>query len=238
MIDPAQIGILTGLDLEASLIATAVPHASLAVAPIVARSGGDPARARAEATRLVDRGCALLLSYGFAGALEAKLKPGTIVVPERVVAEDGSSWTIERARCDRLVSALMHVTGREAVARGTILGSDHVLATRDAKTAAHHAHGAVAVDMESHALAAAASAASLPFAVLRVVLDPARQAIPSAALAGLRKDGSTATGRVALALLRRPHQLPSLVRLGLHSRRARATLAVATAAALRALRDG
>jgi hopanoid-associated phosphorylase len=238
VIDPAQIGILTGLDLEASLIAAAVPHASLAVAPIVAMSGGDPARARAEAARLVERGCALLLSYGFAGALEPRLKPGTIVVPERVVSEDGGIWTIDRARCDRLVSALVHVTGRQAVARGTVLGSDHVLATRGAKTAAHDAHGAVAVDMESHALAAAASAAGRAFAVLRVVLDPARQAIPSAAMAGLRKDGSTAVGPIALALLRRPHQLPSLLRLGLHSRRARAALAAATAAALRALRDG
>ena len=83
MIDPAQIGILTGLDLEASLIAAAVPHASLAVAPIVAMSGGDPARARTEATRLIEAGCAMLLSYGFAGALEPRLKPGTIVVPEQ-----------------------------------------------------------------------------------------------------------------------------------------------------------
>jgi hypothetical protein len=94
VIDPAQIGILTGLDLEASLIAAAVPHASLAVAPIVAMSGGDPARARTEAQRLVDAGCALLLSYGFAGALEPRLRPGTIVVPERVLAEDGAEETI------------------------------------------------------------------------------------------------------------------------------------------------
>jgi hopanoid-associated phosphorylase len=238
VIDPAQIGILTGLDLEASLIAAAVPHASLAVAPIVAMSGGDPARARAEAQRLVERGCAMLLSYGFAGALDPRLKAGAIVVPERVVAEDGASWTVERARCDRLVSALVHVTGRQAVARGTVLGSDHVLATRAAKSAAHTAHGAVAVDMESHAVAAAATAAGRAFAVLRVVLDPARHAIPSAAMAGLRQDGTTAVLPVALALLRRPHQLPGLLRLGVNSRRARASLAAATAAGLRALRDG
>ncbi|MBL8836370.1 MAG: hypothetical protein JNL66_09000 [Alphaproteobacteria bacterium] len=233
-----SIGVLTGMGLEAALVREAAPHASLPVPPRIECSGGTAAGARAAAARLLAAGCSIVVSYGFAGGLDPKLQPGTIVVPERVVSADGASWTIDRRRCDRLASALADVTRPVGtVARGTVYGSDVPLLSVADKRAAHAAHGAVAVDMESHVLAQAATQAERTFMVLRVVLDPANHAIPPAALAALRPDGGIAIGALLGALARRPFQIPALVRLAGDSRRARAALSAASAAALRAIRD-
>ncbi|HWA89772.1 MAG TPA: hypothetical protein VG889_07045, partial [Rhizomicrobium sp.] len=74
--------------------------------------------------------------------------------------------------------------------------------------------GAVAVDMESHIAGRVARECGLPFAALRIVLDPAHRPIPKTALAGQRLDGSTDRRAVIAALRTRPHDLPAVVRLG------------------------
>ena len=60
----------------------------------------------------------------------------------------------------------------------------------------------------------------LPFAVLRVVLDPAHRTIPPSALAGAREDGETDPLAVVRALMKRPGDLPGLLRLAEDTRRA------------------
>ena len=67
--------------------------------------------------------------------------------------------------------------------------------------------------MESHAVAAEAVAAGLPFLVIRAIADPAGRALPAAALAGLSPDGGARPWAVLLSLLCRPDQLIGLVRL-------------------------
>ena len=67
--------------------------------------------------------------------------------------------------------------------------------------------GAAVADMESHIAASVAASHGLPFAVLRVVSDPAGQRIPQAALAGMREDGSTDAMGVLRALMQTPGDL-------------------------------
>ena len=87
------------------------------------------------------------------------------------------------------------------------------------------ASGAAAVDMESLALARAASAAGLPFLALRAVADPAQRGLPSAALAPLTSDGRPQPHLVAGRLALRPWELPALMRLASDARRAERSLA-------------
>ena len=51
--------------------------------------------------------------------------------------------------------------------------------------------GALAVDMESHIVARIGAARGLPVAAIRVITDPARRALPQAALAAVRPNGTT-----------------------------------------------
>ena len=80
------------------------------------------------------------------------------------------------------------------------------------------------VDMESGAVAKAARAAGLPFCVIRSVADPASRALPAAALAGLDAEGNARPLAVMAGLLRRPQDLPGLIRVGLDSQRALSAL--------------
>jgi adenosylhomocysteine nucleosidase len=64
----------------------------------------------------------------------------------------------------------------------------------------------------------------VPFAVLRVVLDPAQRAIPLSALAGARHDGETDPMAVLKALMKRPGDLLGLLRLAGDTRTASSAL--------------
>ena len=81
------------------------------------------------------------------------------------------------------------------------------------KAGLHKATGAVAADMESHLVARLALRARRPFAVLRVIGDPAERALPPAALIGMRPDGHVNLAAVLASLLRNPRQLPDLMRV-------------------------
>jgi hypothetical protein len=78
--------------------------------------------------------------------------------------------------------------------------------------------------MESHVVARAAAKHGLPLIAIRVVTDPAQRGLPSAALAGMRADGTSDVWAVMRALARRSSELPDLFRCALEVRAARATL--------------
>ena len=203
-----MIGAIVGMVAEAKLLPPSVRTVC---------SGGDPVRARQLAEQLLAEGADGLISFGIAGALRPGLPPGTLVVAERVMADGvvldaDPNWIM--ALRERLPSAI----------GGLIHGGDRVVADAVAKRALHEAGGAVAVDLESGAAAAACAAAGKPFAVLRTIADPAARGVPEAALVGLDAHGRTTPLKVLAALLRRPWDLPALIRVGLD-----------TGAALRAL---
>jgi len=117
--------------------------------------------------------------------------------------------------------------GRFALA--DIAGVDAPLAQAAAKTALFASTGAAAVDMESAVVARAAQRHGLPFAILRVIADPAHRPLPAAALVAMGADGEVDLAAVLGALLRSPRQLPALIRLARDSRGAFAALGRARA---------
>jgi adenosylhomocysteine nucleosidase len=98
-----------------------------------------------------------------------------------------------------------------------IAGVDAPIADAASKTALFAATGAAAVDMESTIVARAALRHGLPFAILRVIADPAHRPLPNAALVAMRADGEVDLAAVLGALIRDPFQLPALIRLALDS---------------------
>ncbi len=78
--------------------------------------------------------------------------------------------------------------------------------------------------MESHVAARMAAARGLPFAACRVIVDPLHRALPPAALIRLRPGGAPDIAAVLGSVLRRPGQLPSLLRIAADARAARAAL--------------
>jgi adenosylhomocysteine nucleosidase len=187
---------------------------------LVEVGGGTPAGAEAAAARVAARGARGLVSFGFAGGLDPALAAGALVLAEAVVEDDARFAT-----APGLTAAL-------GPASGVVLAAAGVVAEVAAKRAARAASGAVAVDLESGAVARVAAQNGLPFAVVRAISDPAVRALPPAALVALDARGRVAVGPLLASLLRRPGQIPDLVALARGTARARATLCAAGRALL------
>jgi adenosylhomocysteine nucleosidase len=202
----ADIGIVTGLQAEARWLAKAGFK--------IAVGGGTPPGAAAAARRLLAEGVAALVSFGLAGGLRPGLRPGAVLVPPLILTESGAY------ACD---SRLLRFFG--GATPGPILGGEEIAATPEAKARLFRQHRADAIDLESGAVAEIAAAAARPFAALRAVADPAERALPAAALTALRADGGLNLPGIAASLLRRPGQIPDLIRTGRDAAAARHALA-------------
>lgn len=227
MSTPPQIGIVTGLAAEADCLRKAGRKSE---PPIIFVSGASAARAREGAAMLADNGAAGLLSFGVAGGLDPGLRAGTLVIPSAVAAADGTVHTADKEWRGRLLSEIGD--GIEAAA-GTLAGRDRPLLSADEKKDLFQATGAVAVDMESHAVAAVARERALPFLAVRAVADTASRSVPEMALAGLNPAGRTKPMAVLARLLARPGEIPGLLGLAWETRAALKSLGrVADLAAL------
>jgi hopanoid-associated phosphorylase len=158
-----------------------------------------------------------ILSFGCAGALDPSLRAGDCVLASCVAGgaeplPTNPVWT--QALAARLPQARC----------GPLAGLDAPLAAHAAKARLRQQSGALAVDMESHAAALAAQRLGLPFAALRVVLDPAWRSLPPCALAAMREDGGTDLTALLRELARAPGQLGPLTLLAADAWRARRSL--------------
>jgi adenosylhomocysteine nucleosidase len=185
-------------------------------------SGVDPARARAAAQQLCEEGAAGLVSFGLAGGLAVDLASGDLLLPQAVVLPDGGRLTTDPAWRDRLAARLEPAGLRACGA--PIVGSDRIVATRDAKRDLLAVSGAVAVDMESHGVAALAARVGLPFLVVRAIADRYDQGVPRVALGAIDASGDVRHLALLGRLICRPWELFPLIDLGRGSSRGLASL--------------
>jgi len=159
----------------------------------------------------------LVIGTGVAGALSGGLRPGDIVIadrvmkaredtphPEHVVPVDAA--TVEH--CERT----LHAAGLES-STGGILSSPRVIANAAGKRAAKQDSGAIAVDMESAAIAIEAASRGIPFAIVRTVIDSLEDEIFGAEMAD--EQGRVKPLAAASYLVRNPGavlKLPWMIR--------------------------
>jgi adenosylhomocysteine nucleosidase len=195
---------------------------------VLAATGDGAANARAGVGELLAGGPVDgLIVIGVAGALSAGLPSGALVVGSRVIDEGGRSFAADGDQ----VAAVARATGGRAgvvVSAGRIADS----AAEKQRLARMADAGAAVVDLESATYLAAATAAGVPWLVLRSVSDTADEALPE--LLNRSRDGGGAVrrGQVLFGLLRQPQALPFLLTLRGRVARGAAALATAVAAAL------
>jgi hopanoid-associated phosphorylase len=162
-------------------------------------------------------GCSGVVSIGTAGGLDPALAPGSWVVGRSVITPE-AEYPCDGPWADCLARLL---SGARA---GVIAGVDGPVATVQAKQALYSRTGALAADMESAHTARLAARYRVPFAAARVVIDPAKRALPKSALVGLRRDGSVDLVPILVELGRHPGQILSLLRLARDAAQARGAL--------------
>jgi adenosylhomocysteine nucleosidase len=152
--------------------------------------GFDRARSAIE-WLLVDQGPDLVVAAGFAGALDPGLAVGDVIVGSEVVETDGEHWrTVLPAE----------LGDREC---GRVLTARQMITSPATKRRLHRDTRAVAVDMESAAIAEACQAGRIPCAVIRAISDAADTTL-SPQLLSLLCDDRISPRRVLTALIRRP----------------------------------
>ena len=182
-------------------------------------SGARAAQAETRAADLVAGGAQALVSFGLAGGLDPALSAGDLVVSAQVTASDatinGDTMWAERVRA-RLAT--------DGAYPGAVLGETTVMSSTDTKAQAFARTGALAVDMESAAVARAAEAAKLPFIVVRAIADTATHKVPSYVAGAIGTDGRTQIGVILRGVAADPTSLATLWALATASRAAYATL--------------
>lgn len=202
-----KVAVIVGMNSEAALLPAGIP---------VGAAGGVTRRVTELAERLLAEGADGLISFGIAGGLDPALQSGDLVVGDAVQWE-GETFAADAAWAARLRSAL------PAARAGTVAAVSRIAATPEAKRALYQT-GASVVDMESGAMAQVCAKAGKPFAVLRAVADAADRGLPKSVFVGLAPDGSARPWAVMGALMRRPWELPGLIRVGMDSQAALAAL--------------
>jgi adenosylhomocysteine nucleosidase len=199
---------VTGLAKEAGMVG---------VAGVVAVAGGGDSGGLAAKLSALHGDIRGVISIGLAGALSPHLKVGDVVIADQIIT-GAENWDCHEGWRVRLMSRLA------SAHQGHIFGSDVIIEKAETKSGLHTATGALAVDMESQVAARFAASRGLPLAGLRVISDDASHILPPAALVAMKPDGGIAIGRVLGSLLRRPQQLPALIRTAHNSNKAFAEL--------------
>lgn len=219
MSNPAPIGVITGLAVEADILRPLAERGLIRLGV----AGANEQRARDLARRFADEGARGLVSFGICGGLVPAVRVGDLVLAESVIHPEGPTVETHAPWRGRLLEALSR-SRSIAVRSGPLVGSAVLVEQPLDKTALHVKHRAVAVDMESHAVATVAGETGLPLLILRTCSDAAERAFPIAALEAMSPDGSFRPGPVLKAVARKPWVVPSLMRLGLETRTALGTL--------------
>lgn len=152
----AELLVCAPLRIEANALAAGIDPQS------VRRTGAGQAKAAATAAGMREETFDALAVAGFCGALHADAEPGDVVVASEV---RGATGTIGCPSAELLAGELRRAGHRVHI--GPVVTTDHVV--HGAERAELAARGAIACDMESAPLLAAAG--DRPVACVRVVVD-------------------------------------------------------------------
>lgn len=192
-------------------------------------SGMGPEAAREGALALVNAGATALAVFGVAGALAPGVRNGTLLCPACVIDERGNDYLPTPAWCEALQQRLA-AASLPVMAGGSLLSLPAPILSAAGKMAMRQRHMALAVDMESAAVAAVATAAHLPFVVLRAIVDEHDDDIPGELQAAIDEWGRPLALHMLAQLVRHPGLLTRLPRLSSRMRNATRALRAAVTA--------
>lgn len=175
---------------------------------VIRSSGGRKAAAEATETLVLGHQPKWVISAGFAGALVPELHRHDIVLADSLVDTAGNRLALD-LKVDPASLAQM-----PRVHVGRLLTADRMIASPDEKRSLGQRHGALAVDMESFAVAEVCRRLQTRFLAVRIISDPANEQLPRDVEHLIHQ--KTYAGRFGAALgtiVNRPSSLKDMLRL-------------------------
>lgn len=179
---------------------------------IYAGSGFDNATFASK--ELINQGATKLISWGCAASLIPSLNSGALILPAQLISHDNNIYPINSAWLQHTKSSLAKIQPHI----GNISESLTIVSTSKAKHQLHQNTQAIAVDMESVAIAKIAAQNQLPCLVIRTIADPVTMQLPSVINQALNAQGQVQISKLLLLLCLHPQQLPALIKLGWYFR--------------------
>lgn len=188
----------------------------------IAYSGAGLINAASAAQILVNKGVQQLISWGCAAGLSIDTKPGDLVIATQAIDEHQQFDT------DKLmVAALKQILPANlTIHHGKLFSSESLVGLSQDKQRIHQHSLAIALDMESTAIADIAAQAQLPFMVIRSIADPVDMNLPNAVIQALNDNGQVDLPKLLGYLLWHPWEITALIKLGLHFQSAQKTLKI------------
>ena len=203
-----RLGVIAALPFEAACFSSmpVQPGTYRAVTPDVyvfcAGMGAHNASQAAQA--LIAADVDALVSWGVAGALDPGLVSGDTVLPVQVRDSEQHVYATDHAWHAALKSRLQQ---QRLFADGTILSVQDVQHDVRSKSDLHQATQALAVDMESAAVARMAQNANKPFVVVRTIFDSVSMRIPASSTNATDQYGQVSITKLLGGLIRKPTEV-------------------------------
>ncbi len=189
---------------------------------LLARTGMGPQNAEAAARRLLDEGSvAAALALGVAAGLSPQLQTGDLIVGDRVILHRRNGIPRQTFPCDaELQESALTVIRRSGDRHhlGSLLTVERIVVSAEEKRGLAAESGALAVDMESAAIASAASAHAVPFLAIRGILDPVQEDLDLDFNRFLDCRGEPRIPPLIRYLVAHPQALARLIRLGFRTK--------------------
>lgn len=184
---------------------------------VVAESGMGYARARKASLAMIDaHSPKWILSSGFAGALIPTMKIGQIVVANEIVDQHGQQKKLNLSLASDIENGL-HV--------GKLLTADEMVRMVEQKQQLHEQFEAIAVDMESLAVAQVAAETKTGFMAVRVISDDMSADLPSEVLSIIGDTGAVRVGAALTSIFKRPESVKDMLHLRTNAQAAAKSLA-------------
>jgi len=156
-----------------------------------------------------------------AAGLSPELRAGDLVVGDRAIIYRRGRTTPQSFPCDpglreRALTLVRRSGSRHSL--GPIVTVERILLTAAEKRDLAAESGALAVDMESAAIAAMAAVRAVPFLAVRAILDPVEEDLKIAFDQFLDGRGEPMWGPLTRYLLAHPQAVPRLMALGLRTK--------------------
>jgi len=177
---------------------------------VVIRCGAGRQKAAAATELLIDgHRPQRVISAGFAGGLSPSLKRHDILIADRLIDADGREMPLD------LSPGLAATATQPGVHRGPLLTLDRVVRLPSEKRQLFGRYGALAVEMETAAVAEVCRSRQVAFSSIRVINDPADEELPRDMEHLLVQKTEVARLGAALgAIWRRPGSAKDMYQLG------------------------
>ena len=218
-----KLGVIAALPFEAACFTNNKidpgSHQTISQNLIVYYAGMGPENATQAAQSLIDLNVDALVSWGVAGALDSTLNCGDIVLPLEVIDDTGGGNDSDNVNhipvhqpWHTALSNKLQLQGLHA--DGAIISSQAVQHAPHTKSKLRNKTQAIAIDMESAAIAKVALKADKPFIIVRSIFDTLSMTIPQSSTNATDQYGQVSIPKLMAGLLRHPSELlqyPNLV---------------------------